>query len=325
MHTRRRFLGAAALGLLGGSLPMVVRGQGIETAKILVGFPPGGTTDVMARKIAEKLRGPYARSVIVENRPGAGGQLGVTALRDSPGDGSTLLLTPSSMLTIYPHTFKSLQYKLEDVAPVSLAMYTHHVLSVGPAVPDSVKTLKEFFAWAKANPDKATYGSPGAGSMPHLIGVLLTKAGGADLRHAPYRGSAPGIQDLLGGQIASFLGPAGDVITHSKGGKVRVLGVSGRERDAFLPAVPTMREQGFAIALREWYAFFMPAKASAEAVQRASSAIQQAIAQPDVAEFGKQFGMEMQSCSPRQLADVLKADAAEWTGLAKETGFTADS
>jgi tripartite-type tricarboxylate transporter receptor subunit TctC len=325
MQTRRRFLGAAALGLLGGSLPMAVRGQGIETAKILVGFPPGGTTDVMARKIAEKLRGPYARSVIVENRPGAGGQLGVTALRDSPGDGSTLLLTPSSMLTIYPNTFKSLQYKLEDVAPVSLAMYTQHVLSVGPAVPDSVKALKEFFAWAKANPDKANYGSPGAGSMPHLIGVLLTKSAGADFRHVAYRGSAPGIQDLLGGQISSFLGPAGDVIAHSKAGKVRVLGVSGKERDAFLPAVPTMREQGFAIALREWYAFFMPAKASADAVQRASAALQQAIAQPDVVEFGKQFGMEMQSSSPRLLADVLNADAAEWSGLAKETGFTADS
>jgi tripartite-type tricarboxylate transporter receptor subunit TctC len=322
MHTRRRFLGTAA-GLI--ALPFAARAQSVDTAKIIIGFPPGGTTDVMGRKVADKLRGSYARVCVVENRPGAGGQLGVTALRDSPGDGSTLLLTPSSMLTIYPHTFKSLQYKLEDVAPVSLAMYTHHVLSVGPAVPDSVKTVNEFFAWAKANPDKATYGSPGAGSMPHLIGVLLTKAGGEDLRHAAYRGSAPGIQDLLGGQIASFIGPAGDVITHSKAGKVRVLGVSGKERDAFLPAVPTMREQGFAIALREWYAFFMPAKSGTEAVQRASSALQQAIAQPDVAEFGKQFGMEMQSSSPRQLADALKADAAEWSGLARETGFTADS
>src|SRR5262245_24852399 len=325
MHTRRRFLGTAALGLLGSSFPFALRAQGLDTAKILVGFPPGGTTDVMARKIADKLRGPYARNVIVENRPGAGGQLGVTALRDSPADGSTLLLTPSSMLTIYPNTFKSLQYKLEDVAPVSIAMYTHHVLSVGPAVPDSVKTLKEFFAWAKANPDKAAYGSPGAGSMPHLIGVLLTKASGTELRHAAYRGSAPGIQDLLGGQIASFLGPAGDVIAHSKGGKVRVLGVSGRERDAFLPAVPTMREQGFSIALREWYAFFMPGKSGSDAVERASAALQVAIRQADVAEFGAQFGMEMQSSSPRQLADLLRVDAAEWSGLAKETGFTADS
>src|SRR6185503_722018 len=273
MLTRRRFLGSAALGLL----PFPVRAQGLDTARIIVGFPPGGTTDVMARKVADKLRGGYARSVIVDNRPGAGGQLGVVVLKDSPPDGSTLLLTPSSMLSIYPYTFRTLQYKLEDVAPVSLAMHTHHVFSVGPAVPESVKTLQDFFAWAKANPDKAVYGSPGAGSMPHLIGVLLTKASGTEIRHVAYRGSAPGIQDLLGGQISSFLGPVGDVLTHSKAGKVRVLGSSGKERDKFLPAVPTMAEQGIAMGLREWYAFFMPAKSSADTVQRAATALEQAI------------------------------------------------
>jgi tripartite-type tricarboxylate transporter receptor subunit TctC len=325
MQTRRRLLGAAALGLLGGAVPRALRAQSIDTAKIIVGFPPGGTTDVMARKVADKLRGGYARVVIVENRPGAGGQLGVVALRDSPADGGTMLLTPSSMLTIYPHTYRTLQYKLDDVAPVSLAMYTHHVLSVGPAVPDSVKSLKDFFAWTKANPDKAVYGSPGAGSMPHLIGVLVAKASGADLRHVAYRGSAPGIQDLLGGQIASFLGPVGDVLTHSRAGKVRVLGSSGKERDTFLPAVPTMGEQGIAMGLREWYAFFMPARAGADTVQRAAAALEQAIKQSDVAEFGKQFGLEVQASTPRALAELLKADAAEWSGLAKQTGFTADS
>ena len=325
MHTRRKLLGAAALGLVGGAIPFTLRAQGIDTAKIIVGFPPGGTTDVMARKVADKLRGPYARVSIVENRPGAGGQLGVVALKDSPADGSTMLLTPSSMLTIYPHTYRTLQYKLEDVAPVSLAMYTHHVLSVGPAVPESVKNLKDFFAWTKANPDKAVYGSPGAGSMPHLIGVLIGKASGTELRHVAYRGSAPGIQDLLGGQISSFLGPVGDVLTHSKAGKVRVLGSSGKERDKFLPAVPTMAEQGIAMGLREWYAFFAPAKTSADTVQRAGSALGQAIKQTDVVEFGKQFGLEVQASTPRALADLLKADAAEWSGLAKQTGFTADS
>jgi tripartite-type tricarboxylate transporter receptor subunit TctC len=325
MQTRRRFLGTAALGLMGGALPFTLRAQPVDTAKIIIGFPPGGTTDVMGRKVAEKLRGSYARVCIVENRPGAGGQLGVTALKDSAADGSAMLLTPSSMLTIYPHTYKNLQYRLEDVAPVSLAMYTHHVLSVGPAVPDSVKTIRDFFAWTRANPDKASYGSPGAGSMPHLVGVLLNKAGGAELRHIAYRGSAPGIQELLGGQISSFLGPVGDVITHAKAGKVRVLGSSGGKRDAFVPDVPTMGEQGFRIALREWYAFFMPAKASADTVQRASAALQQAIAAQDVGDFGRQFGLEVQSSPPRQLADLLKADAAEWSGLAKETGFTADS
>ena len=325
MQTRRRFLGTAALGLFGGGFSFAAGAQGLETAKIIVGFPPGGTTDVMARKVADRLRGAYARSVIVDNRPGAGGQVGVIALKDAAPDGATLLLTPSSMLTIYPNTYRKLQYTAEDVAPVSLAMYTHHVLSVGPAVPDSVKTLKDFFAWAKANPDKAVFGSPGAGSMPHLIGVLLAKEGGADLRHVAYRGSAPGIQDLLGGQISSFVGPVGDVLAHSKAGKVRALGTSGGQRDVFLPAALTMREQSFAIALRESYAFFMPARAGTETVPRAAAALQQVLAQPDVVEFGRQFGLEVQASTSRELAELLKKDAVEWGGLVKQTGFTADS
>jgi tripartite-type tricarboxylate transporter receptor subunit TctC len=321
MFSRRKFI--AAMGML----PFAARaqGQGFETARIIIGFPPGGTTDVMGRKVAEKLRGPYARSVIVDNRPGAGGQIGVTTLRDSPADGSVMLLTPSSMLTIYPFTFPKLNYRIDEVQPVSLAMYTHHVFSVGPAVPDSVRDLKGFFAWAKANPDKAAYGSPGAGSMPHLIGVLVAKASGAELRHAPYRGSAPGIQDLLGGQIAAFFGPTGDVLAHSKAGKVRVLGTSGGERSAFLPDVPTLQEQGVKMALREWYAFFMPAKASAQTVQRAADALRPVLADREVVEFARQFGLEVQGSAPRELGQLLKKDSAEWGGLVKQTGFTAES
>lgn len=319
MFNRRQFI--ATIGLM----PFAARAQGLETARIIIGFPPGGTTDVMGRKVAEKLRGPYARSVIVDNRPGAGGQIGVTTLRDSPADGSVMLLTPSSMLTIYPFTFPKLNYRIDEVQPVSLAMYTHHVFSVGPVVPDGVRDLKSFFAWAKANPDKAAYGSPGAGSMPHLIGVLVAKASGAELRHAPYRGSAPGIQDLLGGQIAAFFGPTGDVLTHAKAGKVRVLGTSGGERSAFLPDVPTLQEQGVKMALREWYAFFMPAKASSQTVQRAAAALRPVLADREVVEFARQFGLEVQGSAPAELADLLKKDSAEWGGLVKQTGFTAES
>jgi len=325
MQSRRRFMGAAALGLMGSALALKLRAQGMEQARILIGFPPGGTTDVMGRKVADKLRGGYARTVIVENKPGAGGQLGVTALKDAPADGSAMLLTPSSMLTIYPATYPKLTYRAEDVQPVSLAMYTQHVFSVGPAVPDSVKNLKDFFAFARANPDKAAYGSPGAGSMPHLVGVLVGKASGTELRHIAYRGSTPGIQDLLGGQIAAFFGPTGDVITHSRAGKVRVLGTSGAERNAFLPEVPTLREQGVAMALREWYAFFMPARASAEIVQRASAAIRAVVREPEVVEFAKQFGLEVQGSTPAELAELLKKDGAEWVGLVRQTGFTAES
>jgi tripartite-type tricarboxylate transporter receptor subunit TctC len=325
MLTRRRFIGTAALGLMGGSLPFTSRAQSLDTARIIIGFPPGGTTDVMGRKVADKLRGGYARNVLVENKPGAGGQLGVTALREAPADGSAMLLTPSSMLTIYPFTYPKLNYRIEDVQPVSLAIYTQHVFSVGPAVPDSVKNLKDFFAWTKANPDKASYGSPGAGSMPHLIGVLVGKASGTELRHVAYRGSAPGIQDLLGGQISAFFGPTGDVIAHSKAGRLRVLGTSGGERNSFLPEVRTLQEQGVSVALREWYAFFMPAKASAETVQRAAAALKPVLADKDVTDFAQQFGLEPQASAPRELAELLKKDTAEWGGLVKQTGFTAES
>lgn len=327
MNSRRRFIGAAgALGLLGSAaLPIVARAQALDVCKLICGFPPGGTVDVLTRRVADKLRGGYARVVVVENKPGAAGQLGVVALKDSPPDGSAILLTPSLMLSIYPYTYQKLQYKLEDVAPVSVGAYIDHGLAVGPAVPESVKTLKDFLAWSTANPDKSNYGSPGAGSMPHMIGVLLTKAGGADLRHIPYRGAIPGVQDLLGSQISSFLGPIGDFIPHTKTGKLRVLAISGNQRSAFLPATPTLSELGYQISVREWYGFFLPGKAAPETVQRVSEHLQSALSQPDLIEFGKPFGLEIRSSNPAALAELLKADANEWRELIKEIGFTADS
>lgn len=327
MLTRRDFVRTAgALVALGSAAwPALVRSQGLETCKIVVGFPPGGTVDVLARRVADKLRGSYSKSAIVENKPGAAGQIGVITLKESSPDGSVMLVTPSSMLSIYPYTYPKLQYKLEDVAPVSVAAYINHGLAIGPAVPESVKTLKEFFAWGKANADKANYGSPGAGSMPHMIGAMLTRATGTELRHIPYRGTVPGVQDLLGGQISSFLGPIGDYIPHAKSGKLRVLAISGSQRSPFLPDAPTLREVGYPITVREWYGVFLPGKAGVETVQRASAALQGVLAQADVVEFGKPFGLEIQSSSPQALAELLKADANEWRQLIKEIGFTAES
>lgn len=328
MSTRRHFIqSCAALAGLGASgLPLTTSAQQLETAKILCGFPPGGTSDAISRRIADKLRGNYANSVVVENRPGAGGQIAVTTLRDSPADGSTLLLTPSSMLSIYPFVYKSLPYKpLEDVQPVSLACYFNHAFGVGPAVPASVKTVKDFLAWAKANPDKANYGSPGAGSMPHLIVALLNKQAGADLKHIPYRGSAPGIQDLLGGQISAMSSPVGDYLPHLKSGRLRLLAISGTERSSFVPEVATYRQQGFPISVREWYGVFLPGKASPEVARRAAAYLQPALAQPDLVSSMAQVGMEVQSSSSQVLGDLLRADAEEWRRLIRQIGFTAES
>ena len=303
MTTRRHFTrpltGAAALTALG--LPLAARAQNsLELAKILVGFPAGGTTDALSRRLADKLRAGYANNVVVENKPGAGGQIAVTTLRDSPADGSVMLLTPSSILSIYPFTYPKLPYKLEDVAPVSVGCFFSHGFGVGTAVPDSVKTIKDFLAWAKTDPTKANYGSPAAGSMPHMVAALLAQLTGVDLKHVPYRGSAPGIQDLLGGQISAMSSPVGDYLPHLKSGRLRLLAVSGAGRNKFVPDVPTYREQGYPITVREWYGFFLPARATPQTLRRAAAYLQPALAQSDVVSSMAQVGMEIQSSTPRR-------------------------
>lgn len=320
--TRIGYLGAASTLSFAG----LARAQSLELAKILCGFPPGGTSDAMSRRIAEKLTGNYARSVIVENKPGAGGQIAITTLKDAPADGSSLLLTPASMLTLYPYVYKSLPYKpLQDVQPVSMASYFNHALGVGPAVPASVKSVKDFLAWAKANPELATYGSPGAGSMPHLIVSLLGKLTGQELRHVPYRGSAPGIQDLLGGQVSAMSSPVGDYLPHLKAGKLRLLAISGTNRSPFVPDVPTYRQQGYPISVREWYGVFLPGKAPQDVARRAAAYLNIALKQPDLVNSMAQVGVEVQSSTPAALADQMNADTEEWRRLIKQIGFTPES
>ena len=321
MLNRRHFTALAASAFA----PCVHAQPSLDVARIVSGFPPGGTIDVLARRVADKLRGNYAASVLVENKPGAAGQIGILTVKDANPDGSAMLLTPSSMLSIYPYTYPKLQYRIDDVAPVSLAGYINHGIAVGPGVPPTVKTLKDFLAWAKANDAKANFGSPGAGSMPHLIGILLGKFTGVDLKHIPYRGTVPGVQDLLGGQISAFCGPTGDYLPHVKSGKLRVLAISGKGRSPFLPDAPTLRELGYPLTVREWYGFFLPGKASTEVVRRASAYLQPALAHPDLAEFGKQYALEVQSSPAPALAELLKADAEEWRRLIKQVGFTAES
>jgi len=330
MLTRRCFsqLSAALLPTLGGaSSAWAQAGKDAvpDLARIISGFPAGGTADALARRVGDRMRGQYAASVVVDNKPGAGGQIGVLTLRDSPADGTSLLITPSSMLSIYPYTYPKLRYTLDDVTPVSLGAMFDHGLAVGPGVPESVRTLADLLDWMRANSGSANYGSPGAGSMPHMVGVLLGQFAKIDMRHIAYRGTVPGMQDLLGGQIPAFWGPTGDYLQHSKGGKLRVLAIAGARRSAFLPQVPTLTELGYPLKVSEWYGFFLPGKASADTVQRASRALQAALVHPEVVDYGKQYGLEVKPSSAAQLVQMLKADADQWRSLIKQTGFTAES
>jgi tripartite-type tricarboxylate transporter receptor subunit TctC len=321
MINRRQFAALSASSL--GTWPLLGRAQGLDTARILTGFPAGGTVDVVARRVADKLRGSYAKVTLVENKPGAGGRLAVDELRRSPNDGSSLLITPAAMITLYPHIYTKLPYGIADVTPVCGATSVVFGLGVGPAVPDTVKTLKDFIVWAKANPAKANYGSPGAGSPPHFMGALLEKEAGVAMNHVPYRGTVPGIQDLLGGQVTSFSGPIGDYLPHVKTGKLRVLATSGPKRSRFLPEVPTFTELGMkSLEQVEWYGFFLPGKASAEVVQRSASAIRAALAEPETAEALAQFGLEVAITSPADLAKAVNDEHQAWGPIVKRVGFT---
>ena len=327
--TRRQILQTTSASALMASLGQNVFAQAttnIETATIVTGFAAGGTSDTTCRRLATKLGGDYAKTVVVENRTGAGGQIAVGYVKSKPADGSTILQTPTSILTIYPHIYKKLPYDpMVDITPVSLACIFDFGFAVGPAVPASVKTVPEFLAWAKANPAGANYGSPAAGSTPHFIGALLGKKGEVELKHAAYRGTQPAMLDLLGGNISAVSGPIGDITQHLPTGKVRILGVSGAKRSRFAPDVPTFGEQGLKdMAHSEWFAFFLPAKASPELVAKLNTAMKNALAQKDVIDGLGTFGLEAMSSTPAELTELLKKDTAKWAPIVKEVGFTAE-
>jgi len=324
MLQRRHWLAAAGSAL--APWPFDACAQMPETARIVTGFPAGGTVDAVARRVADKMRGSYAKVVLVDNKPGAGGRLAVDELRRSAPDGATLLLTPAAMITLYPHLYSKLGYGIDDVTAVAGAASVVFGFGIGPAVPESVKTLHEFVSWAKANPAKAAYGSPGAGSPPHYVGALLDKESGVALNHVPYRGTVPGMQDLLGGQIASFSGPIGDYLPHVKSGKLRVLATSGPRRSRFLSEVPTFTELGFkALEQVEWYGFFLPGKATADTVQRAAQAIRAAMAAPEMPDGLAQYGLEVAFTSTAELAKMVKDEHAAWMPVVRRVGFTPES
>lgn len=324
---RRQLLQAIAAGSA-ATLPFAARSQGLpETARIFVGFAAGGTVDVTARRTGDKLRDAFAKSIVVENRTGAGGQIALTALKTASPDGLTFGLTPMSMLGIYPHTYKKLPYDpVADFAPVSQAVRFDFGFAVGPQVPATVHNLQEFVAWCKANPKDANYGSPAAGSVPHFVAELFGRSAGFDFRHVPYRGTQPAIADLMGGQVAAVSGPVGEFLQHLPTGKVRLLATSGAARNKFAPNVPTYAEQGFKdIVFDEWFGYFLPAKASPDSVNRLAAALRTALASQEVIDGLAQMGLEARSSTPAELAAMLKKDSERWAPLIKTIGFTADS
>jgi tripartite-type tricarboxylate transporter receptor subunit TctC len=319
-HALISFGSLAALGAAG-----LVRAQA-QPPRLLVGFPAGGSVDTTARRVAEAWRGRLADMVIVEQKVGAGGRIAIGALKDAVPDGQTLLVSPSSMFTIYPHAYRKLAYNLvSDVIPVAPLALSTCGFGVGPMVPASVKTLAQFADWARANPDQAAYASPAAGAMPHFLGNQFERAAGLKLTHAPYRGAAPGMQDLMGGQIASGCFSIGDFLPHLPAGRVRLLGVTDKQRSRFAPEVATFEEQGFkGIVGVESYGLFAPARTPPALIDKLAGLARAAVREPAVIEGLAKLGFEPLSLSPAEYASRLAAERDYWGPVVKASGFSSD-
>src|SRR5438067_8679764 len=235
----RRSVLLSAIGLALGQ-----RALAQTTAKpvrIIVPFPAGGGTDVAARLIGEKLRGNYAPAVIVENKVGASGRTGVEAVKNADPDGTTLLFTPDFLLTVYPHSFKKLSYDpLTDFIPIQLIARSGLALAAGPALPSEVRTVRQYVDWVRANPARSHYATTSAGGTPHFVGVMLARDAKVELSPVHYKGGAPALQDMMGGQIPVSINPISELLPHLQGGRVRLLAITSPQRSKFVPDVPTM-------------------------------------------------------------------------------------
>jgi tripartite-type tricarboxylate transporter receptor subunit TctC len=329
MTRRRTFLQAGLAAPLLATFGGRAQAEPVNQPRFLYGFPAGSAGDICARRVADRMAGtPYAtNSAVVENKVGAGGRIALTELKNVAADGSVLALTPYSCVAIYPHIYKKLAYDpWQDLVPVSIAAVMHHGLAVGPVVPDSVKDVKGFLAWAKANPDLANYGSPAAGSTPHFVGALLGLSNNVDLKHVPYRGSVPGITDVVGGQLAAMVTPAGDFLANHRAGKLRLLATTGKTRLPFAQDVATFAEQGFGeLTAEEWFGFYAPKGAPTATVNAANAAIAAALQDKSVIDGLAVVGLLAKSSTPAEMDRSARAELERWGPLVKRVGFTAES
>jgi tripartite-type tricarboxylate transporter receptor subunit TctC len=327
MLSRRRFVAAAAG--VGASIAAPRRAQSQVVGKLtrmIVGFAPGGSSDVTARLLVDQMRG-YASTIIIDNRPGAGGRIAVESAKAGAPDGSVLLLSPASMIVLYPHLYKPLGYDpVQDLIAVTTVCAFPFVLSVGPLVPRDVRTLADFIQWCKANPKLASYGTSGAGSMLHFAGMMLARAANFDFTHVPYKGASPALQDLLGGQVASTVGVLGIALPHIQAGNLRALAMTGATRSSFLPDVPTLTEAGFpGLEITEWQGLFVPAKTPPPVVHALNRSVRDALDTAEVKAGLIKLSFEAGGTSPEQFADIVRADIARWEPIVKASGFTPEN
>ena len=329
MRTRSKAI-LSALAWLGGVLiawaPPTVEAQATfdKPIKIIVGFAAGGTADLIARVVADKMKDSLGQPVIVDNRPGAIGRIAAEAVKNAPPDGTTIMVMPIGPMAVVPHSTKNLNYDpLKDFAPIALGATFDFAIAAGPE--SGAKTWAEFAAWVKANPDKAAYATSGAGSLPHFFGAMLSSELGVPMLHVAYKGSAAYVNDLIGGSIPAAIDAMADLTELHRAGKIRILATSGATRSKVLPDVPTFKELGLTkVVASGWFGFFAPAKTPGPIVDALNRAINKALQSPDVVAKLSGVGMDPATGTPDQFAVILVADYAKWGPIVKAPGFTSD-
>jgi tripartite-type tricarboxylate transporter receptor subunit TctC len=320
---KRSYAWLVALALAGINVaPHATQAQTLQQpVRIVFPFAPGGGGDALARMMAEELRHGLNRNVVVENKTGGAGQIGVVDVVNAAPNGDTLLLTPIAPVVVYQNVYKNLKYDpFKDLTPVSLIANFEFAIAVAPNVPAT--TLPELVAWLKANPKQANFGSPGAGALPHFFGMLFGKSIGVEMNHVAYRGSAAALVDLIAGQVPIVVTTTSDFLAAHQGGKIRILATSDVQRSPLVQDVPTFKEMGHDIVGTAWYAVFAPAKTPDETLNRYSRIFSDSLATPAMKDRLLKLGLYAKGSTPAELGALQRQHADLWAPAIKASGFS---
>jgi tripartite-type tricarboxylate transporter receptor subunit TctC len=318
----RRIILATALGAI--IRPAWAAGYPERLIKLIVPFAAGGPVDVMARLVAQHLSTKFNQSVIVENRPGAGGTLAAKMVAAADPDGYTVLITPGGALTTGPAVYKNIGYDpAKAFAPVGLLVETPQIISVHPSLP--VKSLAEFVAYAKANPGKISWGSQGFGTSPHLFAEMLKLDTGINILHVPYRGTAPMLTAAVAGEVQIVADPITSSLPHIQSGRLRALAVAGTERTRQLPDVPTTAEAGYPkLVAPFWLGVVAPAGTPTAVIDKLNKAFGESLAQPETRARLAALGADIKTGTPQAFAKMLADELALWTSVVKAAHITVE-
>ena len=328
--TRRAFAKfplALTVSGIGPWMATAARGQAAAPSivKLVVPWPAGGSTDAVSRLLAERLRTELAATIVVDNRGGAGGRIGLESIKTAPTDGSVFVVNPASGFVVYPHVYKKLSYDpFRDFIPVTRICRYPYAIAVGPAVPASVLTLPELIRWCRANPKDANYGVSALGSGTHFAGVKLASEGGVELHAVPYRGDAPLLQDLMAGVVPMTFIVLASALPLMGSGRLRVIATTGATRSPLTPNVPTAKESLPKYELEEWFGAFLPRGTPADVVNRLDTAIRSALRTDAVQQGLTKLGFEAAGESQADFLRVMRTDLERWGPIVQASGFTAE-